>query len=84
MLTKRNVQALIQKRLKACKHPSSRPSNMPPGARAGAFVFAKRQTRPTQAPCSARQSRLGFSAAMKNELVLISECCFREVSQLKI
>ena len=57
---------------------------MPPGARAGAFVFAKRQTRPTQAPCSARQSRLGFSAAMKNELVLISECCFREVLQIKI
>ena len=65
-------------------YPYSRPSNMPPGARAGAVVFAKRQTRPARTPCSARRCRLGFPAAMKSELVLISECCFRDVLQLKL
>ena len=80
LMTKQNVQAQIQKRLKACRHsiksyfycnnvcmnylqgfegpgeylhqgyPSSRPSNMRAGARAGAFVFARKQTHPARAP----------------------------------
>ena len=31
-------------------YPSSRPSNMRAGARAGAFVFARKQTHPARAP----------------------------------